>query len=241
MNAIIDPKVILDPAAIAQKAKALGHLAVHCRSNEGRLAARFFEVLGCRIKEYGPFPDGQYFHIIALNSEAPDEPSDIVFLSTMQPEQAELERAVSQFLGLGTSSPHPIVRAFEAKKVQMPEFFLHLGIHYASLEDLEAATVRLKDEIKNNPEFGKRFQGVQVLRAIPGRDQEIDARMAASKVFSNADLDAYGANIVQIHIRTDIVSMGLGFMGAVVELDYAFRGKGREHNPFNSMEMAQGN
>jgi hypothetical protein len=238
VNVIADPKIILDPAAMAQKAKSLGHLAIHCRPDEGLLAARFFEVLGCRIKEYGPFADGQYFHIIALNSEAPDEPNDIVFLSTMQPEQAELEKAVSKFLGIRTNSPHPIVKAFEAKKVQMPEFFLHLGIHYASLEDLEAATVRLKAEIKKDPEFGKRFDGVQVLRAIPGRDKEIDARMAASKLFSSADLDAYGANIVQIHIRTDIISMGLGFMGAVVELDYTFRGKGREHNPFNSLEAA---
>ena len=32
----------------------------------------------------------------------------------------------------------------------------------------------------------------------------------------------------------DIAQLG---SGAVVELDYTFRGKGREHNPFNSMEV----
>ena len=239
MNVILDPKLLGDPNLIAQRAKSLGHLAVHYRPGEGLLAARFFEVLGCPIKEYGPFPDGNYFHIVALNGEAPDEPDNIIFLSAMQPQQAELEKVVSEFLGLGTKTPHPAAQAFEAQKVHMPEFFLHLGIHFSSLEDLEAATVRLKDEIRKNPQFGRRSQGVQVLSAIPGRDDDIDARMASSKVFSEADLTAYGANIVQIHIRTDLVSLGLGFMGAVVELDYTFRGRGRDHNPFNSMEAAQ--
>jgi hypothetical protein len=181
MNAIVDPKLLGNPNLIAQTAKSLGHLAVHSRPGEGRLAARFFEVLGCRIKEYGPFPDGNYFHIVALNGEAPDEPDNIIFLSAMQPQQVELEKVVSKFLGLGTKTPHPAAQAFEAQKVYMPEFFLHLGVHFSSLEDLEAATLRLKDEISNNPEFGGRFQGVQVLSAIPGRDENIDTRMASSK------------------------------------------------------------
>jgi hypothetical protein len=238
MNRIVPPKVILDPAAARQKSKSLGHLALHARPGECLMAARFFELLGCHIQEYGPFGNNGYFHIVALNREAPHEPDNIIFLSTMQPEQVALEKAITDFLGVGTDKPHPALAAYEAQKAKVPEYFLHFGIHFSTLEDLEAATSRLQEERRTNPAFAGRIQGFQTLRAQPGHDADIDARMKASKVFANADLEAYGAYIVQVHIRTDLFSAGMGFVGVVVELDYVFRGAGREYNAFNSMTTA---
>ena len=159
MNALIKP------AAQVQKATALGHLAVHYRPGEAQLAARFFELIGARVKSFGPFPNGDYFYLIALNSTAPDQAEDIVFLSAMTPQQYELEQELSAHLGIGTQQLHPKLQAFFAEKTRQPEFFLHFGFHFARLEDLEAAVQRLDAAMRSDPAFGARFQGVQILKA----------------------------------------------------------------------------
>ena len=234
MNVVAEPKILIDPKVASKHTKTIGHINAHTRPGETKLAARFFELLGCRVKEHGPMPDGDDFYIVQVNNQEADEPDNVVFLSAKEPPHYELDNVISEFLGVGTANPHPAYKAFQQRKAEFPEFFLHVAIHYRSLVDLEAATSRLKEEIAKDPEFGKRFDGVQVLRT-PAGDPEIDARMNASKLFSNADRDAYGPNIVQIHFRTDIIALGFGFAGTVIELDYTFRGPGRENNPFNSL------
>jgi hypothetical protein len=232
MNALVKP------VAPAQKAKALGHIAVHYRPGEAQPAARFFELLGARVKTFGPFPNGDYFYLIALNNAAPDEAEDIVFLSAMSPQQYELEQELRAHLGVGTAQPHPKLQAFFAEKARQPEFFLHFGFHFSTLEDLEAAVQRLEAEQRRDPAFAARFQGFQVLKArAEADDTEIPARMAASPVFSKTDSYAFGRNIVQVHIRTDLFAAGLSFLGAVVELDYTFVGTKRVRNPFNDLIM----
>jgi len=226
------------PVAQAQKPTALGHLALHYRPGEAQLAARFFELIGARVKTFGPFPNGDYFYLIALNSAAPDEAEDIVFLSAMTPQQYELEQEMSAHLGLGTPHLHPKLQAFFAEKARQPEFFLHFGVHFARLEDLEAAVQRLEAAMRSDPAFGARFQGFQTLKArAEANDADIPARMAASPVFSKTEGYAFGRNIVQVHVRTDLFAAGLSFLGAVVELDYTFIGAKRERNPFNDLIM----
>jgi hypothetical protein len=224
-----------DPTTVAQHPKALGHIAMHYRPGEGPLAARFFELLGCWLKCFGPMPNGENFYIIALNGTAPDEPENIVFLSAMAAQQRELEQELAAHLGVGTDRPHPKLQAFFDHKQREPEHFLHFGVHFSSLEDLEAAAQRLDAAIDGDAEFAARIQGVQHLKARSGRDAEIDARMAASPVFAKVTREAYGQNIVQVHVRTDLFAAGLSFLGVVVEFDYAFRGPGRERNPFNDL------
>jgi hypothetical protein len=232
MNAVVKP------VALVQKAKALGHLALHYRPGEAQLAARFFEVIGARVKSFGPFPNGDYFYLIALNNSAPDEAEDIVFLSAMTPQQYELEQELSAHLGVGTAHPHPKLQAFFAEKARQPEFFLHFGFHFSRLEDLEATVVRLEDAIHSDPPFGAHFQGFQLLKARGEPDDaDIPARMAASPVFSKTEGYAFGRNIAQVHIRTDLFAAGLSFLGAVVELDYTFTGAKRARNPFNDLIM----
>jgi hypothetical protein len=229
---------MVKPAAPVQKQTALGHLALHYRPGEAQLAARFFELIGARVKSFGPFPNGDYFYLIALNSAAPDEAEDIVFLSAMTPQQYELEQEMSAHLGLGTPHPHPKLQAFFAEKARQPEFFLHFGFHFAQLEELEAAVQRLEAAMRSDPAFGARFQGFQMLKARgEADDADIPARMAASPVFSKTASYAFGRNITQVHIRTDLFAAGLSFLGAVVELDYTFTGAQRARNPFNDLIM----
>jgi hypothetical protein len=229
---------MLKSAAQIQKATALGHLALHYRPGEAQLAARFFELIGARVKSFGPFPNGDYFYLIALNSAAPDEAEDIVFLSAMTPQQYELEQELRAHLGVGTQQPHPKLQAFLAEKERQPEFFLHFGFHFARLEDLEAAVQRLEAAMRSDPAFAARFQGFQILKArAEANDADIPARMAASPVFSKTEGYAFGRNIVQVHVRTDLFAAGLSFLGAVVELDYTFTGAKRARNPFNDLIM----
>jgi len=229
---------VIKPAAQVQKATALGHLAVHYRPGEGPLAVRFFELIGARVKTFGPFPNGDYFYIIAINSTTPDEAEDIVFLSAMTPQQYELEQELSTHLGVGTKQPNAKLQAFFAEKERQPEFFLHFGFHFARLEDLEAAVQRLDDAKSRDPAFGARFQGFQKLQARgEASDADIPARMAVSPVFSKSEGYAFGRNIAQVHIRTDLFAAGLSFLGAVVELDYTFIGAQRARNPFNDLIM----
>jgi hypothetical protein len=229
---------VIKPAAQVQKSTALGHLAVHYRPGEAQPAARFFELIGARVKSFGPFPNGDYFYLIALNSTAPDEAEDIVFLSAMSPQQYELEQELSAHLGVGTKQLHPKLQAFFAEKARQPEFFLHFGLHFSRLEDLEAAVQRLEEARRSDPAFGARFQDFQILKARSEEsDTEIPARMAASPVFSRTDRYAFGRNIVQVHIRTDLFAAGLSFLGAVVELEFTFIGAQRPRNPFNDLIM----
>jgi hypothetical protein len=215
---------------------ALGHVALHFRPGEGAQAVRFFELLGAGIKTFGPFNNGDHFYIVALNSAAQDVAENIVFLSAMTPQQFDLEQEIASHLGVGTAQPHAKLQAFFSEKAREPEFFLHLGVHFARLEDLEAAVQRLQRAIDGDPAFAARFQGFQLLRARGAADDvEIPTRMAASPVFSTTERYAYGQHIAQVHIRTDLFAAGLSFLGAVVELDYIFVGAKRPRNAFNDL------
>jgi hypothetical protein len=60
---------------------------------------------------------------------------------------------------------------------------------------------------------GSRFQGFQKLKARgEANDTDIPARMAVSPVFSKSESFAFGRNIAQVHIRTDLFAAGLSFL-----------------------------
>jgi hypothetical protein len=114
--------------------------------------------------------------------------------------------------------------------------YLHFGLHFADLGELEAAVLRIQAEMAGDPAFGRRVQGIQLLKARGWDDDHALAkRMAESPGFSQADSFAYGWHAVQAHIRTDLFATGLAMFGSVIELDYIFTGPGRERNPFNSV------
>ena len=214
---------------------SLGHLALHFRPGERALATRFFELLGARVQEFPNQFSAEPLYVIAMDRDTPARADNIVYLFALKPVQLELEAAIAKHLGLGTDEAHPALTAFLDQRAQWPESYLHFGLHYSRLEDLEAAVTGLRAEIEANPEFGSRIQGLQILKARgEDGDREIDERMAASEVFSRTDEYAYGRHGAQVHIRTDLFATGLSLFGSVVELDFVFTGPGRERNAFNS-------
>jgi len=213
----------------------LGHLAFQFRPGDRELAVRFFQLLGARICEFPNPGSTDPIYIAAMNSAEPDEPSDIIYLFALKPQQAALEGAIAEALGLGTDREHHAVAPFVKHRETWLESYLHFGLRFDSLEELEGAVERLRAEIAVNPEFGARVLDLRPLKARgEDRDTEIAERMAASPVFAEAGY-AYGRNGVQVHIRTDLFVAGLGLFGSIVELDYVFTGPGRERNAFNSL------
>ncbi len=223
-------------ATKASTATSLGHLALHFRPGERELATRFFQLLGARIQEFPNKFSDEPLYLVAMDSAEPDRANNIIFLIGMKPAQQELEAVIGDALGAGTAEPHPALQKFLDQRAQWLESYLHFGLHFSELDELEAAVLRLREEMAANPAFGARIQDFQVLKARGEQeDPAIDERMAASPVFSQAEKFAYGRHGVQVHIRTDLFAHGLALFGSVVELDYVFTGPGRERNSFNSL------
>ncbi|MFC8434869.1 hypothetical protein [Streptomyces sp. NPDC057253] len=223
------------PATVPLPSTSLGHLALHFRPGERALATRFFELLGARVQEFPNQFSDEPLYVIAMDRDTPARADNIVYLFALKPAQLELEAVIARQLGAGTDDEHPALTAFLQQRAQWPESYLHFGLHYGRLEDLEAAVTGLREEMAANPGFAARVQGLQVLKARgEDGDREIDERMAASEVFSRTEEYAYGRHGAQVHIRTDLFSTGLSLFGSVVELDFVFTGPGRERNAFNS-------
>lgn len=221
--------------SLAATPTALGHLAVHFRPGERELATRFFQLLGARIREFPNPLSTEPIYLVAMNGADPDRASDILFLMARKPAQDELEAAISTALRVGTAEEHPALAAFHEHRNEWLESYLHFGLVFDSLEELEAAVGRLRAEADTDPSFGARIKDLRVLRARgEDGDAEIAARMDDSPVFADAE-HAYGRNTVQVHIRTDLFATGLAMFDSVVELDFVFTGSGRERNPFNDL------
>lgn len=220
----------------ATTATSLGHLALHYRPGESELAARFFQLLGARVKTFPRPPSDDPLYIISVDSVNPDAADDIVFLFALKPAQIALEDAIAKRFGFGTDSPDPVLREFLDERARWPESYLHFGLHYAELDELEAAVLRLQDAMAADPAFGARIHSFQLLKARgEDGDDAITERMAASPVFSQTDQLAYGRHGVQVHIRTDLFATGLHMLGSVVELDFVFTGPGRVRTAFNTL------
>jgi hypothetical protein len=221
---------------LAATATSLGHVAVHYRPADRELAVRYFQLLGARIREFPNASSPHPLYIIALDGAEPDKANNIVYLFALKPAQADLEAAIGEALGVGTDHEHPAVGAFREHRAQMPESYLHLGVHFTDLGELEAAVQRMQAEMERDPAFGARIQGMQILKARGSdSDTEIAQRMADSPVFGPVDAYAYGVHGVQVHMRTDLFATGVSMFGSVVELDYIFTGPGREKNAFNNL------
>jgi hypothetical protein len=109
--------------------------------------------------------------------------------------------------------------AFHERMVEWPESAPHVGLKYASLDDLEQAV----QAVEAHTAPGGPLEGavtVTRFRARPGLDPDVDARMAASPVFTDDDRPAFGDHIVQVFVRTTL--FGALTSATTIELDYAF-------------------
>jgi len=193
--------------------RVLGHLALYYRPGEEAAARTLFTDLGCELIDNGPRPGDDGFCSAVVDGATANHHDNVVYLARMGEAQWELEQRVAELLG------GPAGADFHARMVEWPESAPHVGLKYASLDDLEAAVLAVEGHAApGGPLEGK--VTVSRFRARPGLDPDTDARMATSPVFADDDRPAFGDHIVQVFVRTPI--FGALTSATTIELDYAF-------------------
>jgi hypothetical protein len=197
----------------------LGHLALHYRPGDFGLARLLFETLGAHLEDNGP--DG--FCTVVFDHHQWNYVDNVIYLAQAGPVKLGLEEAITESLHLGTDDEDPRATAFRETRGSSPESLDHVGIRYASFEELERAVLALTEATAP----GGALEGRAVVtkyRARAGQDDGIDAQMAASPIFRDNDEDGtsfadYG---VQVFVKTDLCTTGLFALGQTIELDYFF-------------------
>ena len=205
----------------------LGHLALHYRPGDFEPARALFEALGAHLEDNGPAG----FCTIVFGREGWNYVDNVMYLGQAGPVKLGLEAAVTESLRIGTDDEDPRATAFRNMRDSSPESLDHVGIRYASFEELERAVLALQDATAP----GGALEGRAVVtkyRARAGQDEAIDAQMATSPIFR--DHDEAGTSFadygVQVFVKTDLCTTGLFAMGQTIELDYFFE-PAFEHMP----------
>jgi hypothetical protein len=205
----------------------LGHLALHYRPGDFEQARLLFETLGAHLEDNGPAG----FCSIVFAREGWNYVDNVMYLGQAGAVKLELEAAVTESLRIGTADEDPRATAFRNLRDSSPESLDHVGIRYASFEELERAVLALT--AATAPGGGLEGRAVVTkYRARAGQDDAIDAQMATSPIFRDNDEDGtsfadYG---VQVFVKTDLCTTGLFALGQTIELDYFFE-PAFEHMP----------
>jgi len=200
--------------------KTLGHLALHYRTREdGPAATKLLDLLGfSRVSSPPGFP----FHHYVVDSRLRLRGDGIIYAMEQPEALRELHAAIRESLKVGQPGEHPVVAKVHAAQESDPEFDLHLGVLYDSLEAVESAILRVKDALATDP--GLRGRAKVILnRARPGNDA-VDARMDRSSIFGDVKRYTYGRHGVQAFVATDLFVTGALGDNFVFELDYVFPG-----------------
>jgi hypothetical protein len=205
----------------------LGHLALHYRPGDFEQTQLLFETLGAHLEHNGP--DG--FFTVVFARDGWNYVDNVMYLGVAGPVKLGLEQAITESLHLGTDDEDPRATAFRDTRGSSPESLDHVGIRYASFEELERAVLALTEATAP----GGALEGRAVVtkyRARAGQDDAIDAQMAASPIFR--DNDEHGTSFadygVQVFVETDLCTTGLFALGQTIELDYFFE-PAFEHMP----------
>src|SRR2546423_10125928 len=87
--------VVSNSAAVSVGHDAvLGHLALKYMPGDERQSRRLLELLGCTLVDNGPSPGSDGFCTVLVNNADANYADNIMFLSVMTPEQAEVEDAI---------------------------------------------------------------------------------------------------------------------------------------------------
>ena len=193
--------------------RALGHLALYYRPGEDRAARTLLADLGCELVDNGPRPGEDGFCSGLLDGATANHHDNVVYLAAMGAEQWALEQRVESLLDSEDG------RALGRRVAEWPESAPHVGLKYASLDDLEATVAALVSHAAPGGPLDGRIS-ISRFRARSRLDPDTDARMAASPVFDRDDRPAFGDHIVQVFVRTNL--FGALTSAATIELDYAF-------------------
>jgi len=199
--------------------RSISHFALHYpEPSDGPLAARLFELLGVHVDEPLPLPDGTNFYRFWVDKR-PGVNDGIFYMSRLPEPLRNLQKVIRERLDVGGPNEDPTVAAYRTAEDYDPELCFHVGVLFASLDDLEERVAA----VRADPELSKRVS-LTVNRATKGKDPAIDARMEASPLFSAAERFPYGNYGIQIFLVTDLLAGGPLGERMTVELDYVFPG-----------------
>jgi hypothetical protein len=200
--------------------KTLGHLALHYRTREdGPVAAKLLDLLGfARVRS----PEGYPFFHYVVDRDATNNGDGILFIMEQPQALQELGSAIREALKVDQPGEHPVVAKVRAAHDSDPEYDLHLGVLFNSLEEIEQRILRIRDAALSDPDLRGRVK-IILNRARPGT-AAVDERMNKSPIFSGVDRYTYGRNGIQAFIETDLFVTGALGDKFVFELDYVFPG-----------------
>ena len=176
--------------------RAINHVELVYRPGERALAAKVFDLLGCRPQDRG----GTFLTSFVEPSED-DFCNNAVYCSEVTPEQWDLECALSDALGAGGPVAEAAQRYLDRFREE-PQRSTHFGI-------------RIPDR--------SRFDSViDALRDAGEHDPELKGRVRVSAVFAPGDPGSLTDAMIQAFVHTDVVAAGLLTLGQHFELQYQF-------------------
>ena len=176
--------------------RALNHVELVYRPGERALAAKVFELLGCRPSDTG----GTYLTSFIEPAEG-DFCNNAVYASEVTPEQWRLECALSDAL----ATPGPVAEAAQGYLDRFrdePQRSTHFGIRVPDRERYDEIIAGLRDAGEHDP--------------------DLKGRVRVSAVFAPGDPGSLTDIMIQAFVHTDVVAAGLLTLGQHFELQYQF-------------------
>jgi hypothetical protein len=200
--------------------KTLGHLAMHYRTREdGPAAAKLLDLLGfARV----PSPEGYPYYHYVVDGAASNNGDGILFIMEQPQALRDLTGVIREALKVDQPGEHAVIAKVRAGQNSDPEYDLHLGVLFNSLEEIEETITRIREAGQNDPDLRGRVK-IILNRARPGT-AAVDERMDKSPIFNNVQRFTYGRNGIQAFIETDLFVTGALGDKFVFELDYVFPG-----------------
>ncbi|MBJ19347.1 MAG: hypothetical protein GY910_02060 [bacterium] len=187
-------------------ARLLNHVEFAYAPGERSLVRQLFEALGFRVldPQTDPTPEALGpaagpFLIVYLDSEAEDLIDNVVYASEVSEVQWRFESKLRDYLASDTSlaESHAELRATYTER---PQAMTHIGVGYASADQVHAALERLRSA----PDLAKRIQ--------------------LTKVFMPGDPGAVDDRVIQAFVYTDLIAAGLLCGGQQIELQVRIDG-----------------
>jgi len=195
---------------------------LHYRSPEDApRAAKLLELLGMKRLQEIPFGGGVIFYQFTVADDPTGRGIGTLYLSMVPPPLAGITQAIRSLLKVGTPEEHPAVAELRQGQEADPEMNFHVGLMVNSLDEVERIMLALREANESDPDLKGRLKLV-TNKARAGDDPAIEARMAASPVFSQTDRYTYGRYGCQAFIETDLLAGGPIGENLVIELDFAF-------------------
>jgi hypothetical protein len=182
--------------SINDRRRALNHVELVYRPGERALAAKVFELLGCR-----PQDTGRTYLTSFVEPEEADFVNNAVYASEVTPEQWQLECALSDAL----AEEGPVAtaaRGYLDRFHDEPQRSTHFGIRIPDRDRFDAVIAGLRDAADHDPDLA--------------------GRVRVSGVFAPGDPGSLTDTMIQAFVHTDVVAAGLLVLGQHFELQYQF-------------------